>query len=340
MRPDIQLLIHVLTARLGGWNFPDLDWVLERNRKTIIFCKTILLGFRVMVYLWLRAPSFPDRATCIHSYNSLNSVTYNTRTQELMLTPGSRLQIIIATDSLSQGVNAPDIHDVITMGQPTNPDEFFQRIGRAGRDCTVVTDAQGMMYVPASAHKTAREVLGLADENPSCREKKLPEMHDGIAQLLLAPCLRKEQDLLYDNPSSDPPCTCPLCASHPLLSCSIPCNCSGCVIDPGDIKPKPVNFFIEDPASMFVTRPRCLKAHEITVARQHLIEHCWTVWEAADEVKAALEPPELYLPDEMITVLLERFLALDEPSDLDSLLQLNPYAQKGRDQLWATIRNI
>ncbi|TFY74161.1 hypothetical protein EWM64_g9851 [Hericium alpestre] len=346
-RYDIQLLVRVLTAGLGGWNFPDLDWVLGRGRKTIIFCKTILLGFQVMVYLWCRALPSPDRSTRIRSYNSLNSALYTARTQELMLTPASGLQIIITTDTLSQGVNVPDIYDVITMGEPTDPDEFFQRIGRAGRDPSLVPDARGIMYVPPSSYKTARTLLGSGASTPNRSQsqglkKPQHEMHIGVARLLLAPCLRKEQDLLYDNPLSDPPCTCRSCTSRPPLLLPIPCNCSGCVIDSGDTTIPgphcpPIQIFMEDP-SKSRAKPRRLSPDEAKLAKCRLIEFRRDLWRAADEV--SLVPPQLYLPDKTITALLNHLSAFRAPSDLDEYINANPYIHDKRDRLWAVICDI
>ncbi|KAI0052629.1 hypothetical protein FA95DRAFT_1601673 [Auriscalpium vulgare] len=77
MRYDIQPIIRTLSVGLGGRRYPDLDWVLVRNRKTIIFCKIILLSFRVLVYLWHRAPISPSRSTRIRLYNLLISPAFN-----------------------------------------------------------------------------------------------------------------------------------------------------------------------------------------------------------------------------------------------------------------------
>ncbi|KAI0040281.1 P-loop containing nucleoside triphosphate hydrolase protein, partial [Auriscalpium vulgare] len=224
MRYDIQPIIRTLSVGLGGRRFPDLDWVLRRNRKTIIFCKTILLSFRVLVYLWHRAPVSPSRSTRIRMYNSLNSPAFNAKTQRLMHMPHSDLQIVIATATLAQGSNAPDIQDFIIVGDLEDPDDFVQQIGRAGRDRRLVSDARGILYITPGARETARAVLGLPTT------KKTPvsasKMHLGVARLLLATCLREEQDSLYKNPIDDAPCPCTSCASNPPLPKPAHCSCS------------------------------------------------------------------------------------------------------------------
>ncbi|TFY79918.1 hypothetical protein EWM64_g4096 [Hericium alpestre] len=237
-----------------------------------------------------------------------------------MLTPASGLQIIITTDTLSQGINVPDIYDVITMGEPTDPDEFFQRISRAGRDPSLVPDAWGIMYVPPSSYKTAHMLLGSGTSMPNRSQsqglkKPQHEMHIGVARLLLVPCLRKEQDLLYDNPLSDPPCDTTI---------------------PGPHCP-PIQIFMEDP-SKSRAKPRRLSPDEAKLAKRRLIEFHRDLWRAVDEV--SLVPPQLYLPDKTITALLNHLSAFRAPLDLDEYINANPYIHDKRDRLWAVICDI
>jgi hypothetical protein len=52
---DIQIIFRELHLGITGHSFPDLDWILEEGDNTVIFCKTIALGFRVACYLWYKA---------------------------------------------------------------------------------------------------------------------------------------------------------------------------------------------------------------------------------------------------------------------------------------------
>ncbi|KAL1944891.1 hypothetical protein VTO73DRAFT_2511 [Trametes versicolor] len=64
--------------------FRELDWVLDEGRNIIIFCPTISLGTRILIYLWNKAASLADRHSRFRMYNSLNSQNYNTTTLSLM----------------------------------------------------------------------------------------------------------------------------------------------------------------------------------------------------------------------------------------------------------------
>jgi superfamily II DNA helicase RecQ len=56
LRTDVHLIFRVLRHGLGGWYFPDLKWIVEGDRKTVIYCDTISLAFRLLVYLWHCSP--------------------------------------------------------------------------------------------------------------------------------------------------------------------------------------------------------------------------------------------------------------------------------------------
>jgi hypothetical protein len=72
-RYDVQLIIWELQNGLGGWKFPQLNWIFEEDQKTLIFCPIIALEFQVKVYLSHEARSRglnPKKS--IRMYNSLN----------------------------------------------------------------------------------------------------------------------------------------------------------------------------------------------------------------------------------------------------------------------------
>ncbi|KAI0312886.1 P-loop containing nucleoside triphosphate hydrolase protein [Amylostereum chailletii] len=124
VRPDLHLIIRTMSAGIASRQFPYLDWILAQNKKTIIFCQTILISFRVLIYLWN---------------------AYNRETLELLHQVGSELQITIATDALTQGNNTPDIWNVVIVDTVEDPDQFFQRVGRAGRNRALITEGRGIM---------------------------------------------------------------------------------------------------------------------------------------------------------------------------------------------------
>lgn len=55
-RPDIRLLFRTLQASVNSINFPDLDWVLEEKRKTIIFARTVKQANALVSYLRSLSP--------------------------------------------------------------------------------------------------------------------------------------------------------------------------------------------------------------------------------------------------------------------------------------------
>jgi len=94
IRHDVQEIYRVLRHGLSGWSFPDLDWIVTGDRKTIVYCSTISLSFRLRVYFHHKAPN-----KIIQLYNSLYFPDYNSKTRRLFV-DDSNTQIIIATDAL------------------------------------------------------------------------------------------------------------------------------------------------------------------------------------------------------------------------------------------------
>jgi superfamily II DNA helicase RecQ len=103
MRHDIQIICRQMQSGIGGTSFPELEWVLD-SENTVIFCKTIALGFRLACYFWWRAKSkgisnLPSR---LHLFNSLNWASFNTTTFGF-LNNNISSSITIDTDVLSIG---------------------------------------------------------------------------------------------------------------------------------------------------------------------------------------------------------------------------------------------
>ncbi|KAI0081499.1 hypothetical protein K474DRAFT_1635826 [Panus rudis PR-1116 ss-1] len=60
-RRNIQTVYRTLSHSLKGTEFPDIAWVAHGTEKTIIYCKTIDLCFRVASYLWRLRPRGENR---------------------------------------------------------------------------------------------------------------------------------------------------------------------------------------------------------------------------------------------------------------------------------------
>ena len=102
VRHDIQIIFREMHSAITGHSFPELDWILDEGENTVIFCKTIALGFRIVCYLWSKAAHLPNRNKRIRLYNSLNWPTYNSETLGF-LNNNKESSITVATDTLSVG---------------------------------------------------------------------------------------------------------------------------------------------------------------------------------------------------------------------------------------------
>ena len=147
MRHDIQIICREMQSGIGGTSFPELDWVLDSGENTVIFCKTIALGFRLACYLWWRAKSkdFSDLPSRLRLFNSLNWPSFNTTTFGF-LNNNQSSSITIATDVLSIGWDSKFTRDAIILGEPKDVDELVQKIGRIGRNRAVVPNPRAFIY--------------------------------------------------------------------------------------------------------------------------------------------------------------------------------------------------
>ncbi|OAX38465.1 hypothetical protein K503DRAFT_782845 [Rhizopogon vinicolor AM-OR11-026] len=51
MRHDIRIIFRTIQSRTGLMRFPDLDWIMDGRRRTLIFAESINEGFRINAYL-------------------------------------------------------------------------------------------------------------------------------------------------------------------------------------------------------------------------------------------------------------------------------------------------
>lgn len=248
-RPEIQLIFRVLSHGIESWEFSDLRWIIDdmQRKKTIIFCASIRDGFRIFSYLWRLLDTPPHvRGDQLRMYNALNWPDYNLRTRELMRDQDG-CRIIVATDILMVGIDFPDIDDVVIVGHPPHTNDFIQKIGRVGRDRTLVSDPRGIMYITGSAVAAAREQLGMAKrpkrtktvkdaaEKPTAKKRKTmakgitsksskSSVSQSMAELIASDCKTSSLDRLYKNPPLE----------------KLPqCNCSGCAPEPETNKRRP-----------------------------------------------------------------------------------------------------
>ncbi|THH05250.1 hypothetical protein EW146_g9951, partial [Bondarzewia mesenterica] len=340
MRYDIQLVFRVLSTGLGGTAFPDLKWVLDAEHVTLIHCATISLGFRVLAYLWQLSPDKLNLSKRIRLYNSLNFSSFNSETQQLVRMEDCEVQIIIATDTLIVGANIMNIYTVIIVGESDDPDSVFQWFGRANRNLTF-SSARGIMYVTQKAHEKARAVIDSAPTRSKSTKEPAKVMHRGMAQLLLAPCLREEQNHLYNNPMEDIQCSCSTCSTNPPPSKPASCNCSGCIDENTPASALPLQFIFEDGLATEPSKLKRLNAAEITISTKRLVEFRWSIWKAADRVKFDHIPPTAYMPDIVIKNLLHQFTVIRSSSDILPFVQSVPrFSTAHVNTLWTIVLEL
>ncbi|TFY75049.1 hypothetical protein EWM64_g8964 [Hericium alpestre] len=277
-------------------------------------------------------------STHIQMYTALNWPSYNEATKKLLYNDPSA-NITIATVAMAEGIDAPDIQDVIIVGEVADPDEAHQRWGRAGRDWVKVKDARGIMYLTGSAWKKAEAILKGAqtreEDGSDCQKSKSsrkgPEMSLGMAQMICTPCLSAEQDCYYGNPSENPACFCETCSSSLLPSRRSTCNCSHCIPKMLPPTPKPPTNVPSGLAG------KLIHANLKEEARSRLLALRAAIWRDASERDHGSIPMVAFLPDSVITSIINNFTALTSPDILDMLITSKRYLQPHAARLYLVI---
>jgi superfamily II DNA helicase RecQ len=156
-RENVQILMRTLTHTLGGDSFPDLLQYLASKRKTIIYCATIELCWRVYVFLLRLLPPGPRRLTRVRLYHAMCWPDENEKTVALMR-DDPMCQIIVSTVAFGQGFNVAPLLDSIQLGVAKTVPQTIQQAGRVGRNPATI--GRAIILVQAAALKSARKYLG------------------------------------------------------------------------------------------------------------------------------------------------------------------------------------
>ncbi|KAJ7749928.1 P-loop containing nucleoside triphosphate hydrolase protein, partial [Mycena metata] len=199
-RENLQILLHTLTHTLGGDSFPDLLQYLASKRKTIIYCATIELCWRVYIFLLRLLPPGPRRLTRIRLYHAMCWPDENEKTVELMRND-PMCQIIVSTVAFGQGFNVPSIFDSIQLGVAKTVSQTLQQGGRAGRDPATI--GRMIILVQAAALKSAQKYLARHNSDsrkPAKNSKNLTTMNNEKALMLTATiCLNVLLNKMFGN---------------------------------------------------------------------------------------------------------------------------------------------
>ncbi|EEB88760.1 hypothetical protein MPER_13231 [Moniliophthora perniciosa FA553] len=203
-RPELQFIFCIFGHGIQGWQFPDLKWIIDGSRKTIIYCRTISLAFRL---------------------------NYNKKSRD-MFVQNPETQILITTDALKVGNDFPNVEDAVSI-DPATPEDVLQYGGRAGRK-GIQSDPgpRSISYFTKSTLDRAKSVLNGKNQDPETVWESVPEdlgtdgegkMTVGMARLLLAPCIMAEIDIQFGNPKNEVASpTLPKASSAPRASSGIP----------------------------------------------------------------------------------------------------------------------
>jgi hypothetical protein len=329
IRPNVRMDFRPLSSGLRGHAFPDLKWLLKDGRKTIIFCQSINLTFRAFVYLWHLCPgTTAEKSTRIRMYTAAHSEAYNSQTRELMHSD-PLAQIILATDTLSVGVDFRGIWIVIILGEDQTADMVIQKFGRVARDIRLVREGLAILFFTKNAVKTAQVIV---DAGQPAKPDPSRKMDFSMAKMLVAPCLRAVQDELFDNPAEDSICTCTTCTAALADVCASSgtaeqsttsrttstgaCNCGRC--DPRPLPhtapptaPTARGQTKRDPTKLTGLQRQEARARLATLRQQLYLEGI-----AGDPTLAFSTPPSEFLPSDVADSVLLNWHHISHADDL------------------------
>ncbi|KAJ7768604.1 P-loop containing nucleoside triphosphate hydrolase protein [Mycena maculata] len=199
---NVQFLLAPLTRGLGGAEFPDLLQYLIEGRKTIIYCATIELCWRVFVYLFRRLPRGLQRLRVVRLYHAICWPEENEETVAL-LRDDPLCQVVVATVAFGQGFNVKSLLDSISLGVPKTVAQTLQQGGRVARD--PATTGRAVVLAQASAYSAAEKYLkaqsaGSRQSKAKTTSKSLTTMNNEKALMLTTKgCLIAFFNKLYGN---------------------------------------------------------------------------------------------------------------------------------------------
>ncbi|KAJ7430782.1 P-loop containing nucleoside triphosphate hydrolase protein [Mycena latifolia] len=331
-RPNVQFLLSPLTHGLGGDHFPDLLQYLKDNRKSIIYCATIELCWRVYIFLLRLLPPGPQRLKRVRLYHAMCWSDENEETVR-MIRDDPECQIVVATVAFGQGFNIRVLLDSLMLGVPKTVAQTLQQAGRVGRD--QLTNGRAVVFVQAASHKSAVKYLA---QDPAQRakakqnSKSLTVMNNEKALMLTAVgCLIAFFNKMYGNSGTQAlldciaagrrlPCSnCRPRFIGPLLFAPSPIPIGSTPLDPfpSEIpQPRPSN-----PSSGARKRPRKLtKVMRATAEKQLRLFKDRVQKSERDRVSHGYTPASSYLSNPAITSLLDNFLGISTVEALAAIM--------------------
>lgn len=154
-RPDIQFILEPLQHAITSRSYPQLLPYLDSRRKVVIYVPSMEVSTRLYIYLIrLDTTGYPGRR--FRQYNALCDADFNSETLRLMETD-PKLQVIIATVALANGVHSSKIDDSLSLAMPTTLSQTEQQAGRASRSSQAT--GRAVIFVQKSDVTKARKFV-------------------------------------------------------------------------------------------------------------------------------------------------------------------------------------
>ena len=181
VRQDIITQLHLQKPQVlvSSFNRPNLR--LEVRRKTNAFAQTrdfILERPEQSGIIYCFSRKQVDELTQALIDSGIRAINYHAglsdekRAQNQNAFIQDRVNIIVATLAFGMGINKPDVRFVIHYNLPKSIEQYYQEIGRAGRDG--LPGEALLLYTGADAHKIRYFFNG--KENPENSERLLQAM--------------------------------------------------------------------------------------------------------------------------------------------------------------------
>jgi RecQ family ATP-dependent DNA helicase len=132
-RPNLRIQVKVKDSARGAMEALIVSLEASQNKSpTIVYAVTRAQVEELASYLQQRLAASSCSGITAAAYHAGLSTVTRKETHHQFLT--GQLTVVIATSAFGMGIDKPDIRRVIHYGPPKSVEEYYQQIGRAGRD--------------------------------------------------------------------------------------------------------------------------------------------------------------------------------------------------------------
>ncbi|KAF9021242.1 hypothetical protein BDZ89DRAFT_957637 [Hymenopellis radicata] len=323
-RQDLQFIIEPLEHGITSRSYPQLLPYLNTGRKVIIYAPSLEIVTRIYLYLFRLEPPGVDHGKRVRQYSALCEADFNKETLSLAETD-PRLQVIISTVALANGVHIRMLDDSLSVGFPATLSQTEQQAGRASRPPEATGKA--VIFVQKSDIKNAKKFLAASTSNPRKKGKKQKKtllVDPAKAEILTETiCLNAARNRRWQNsPISETMKDC-IEAKRPF-PCSLCCAREDIAITfPSVPEPLYPPFVLPIPKSKRPSLPRALtlKKKERPLVQERLAAFGTKVFE--DELYEPgneYRPESSFFPPSLRTRLTDDILRIHTADLLDAIL--------------------